>query len=108
MKYRIRMLGRAQHDLDSILAWLVARSPAGAQRWLAAFDEANQKLHADPLRYARVSENLRVVFEVRDIFFKTPRGRTYRAIFTVVDEEVRILRIRRPAQRPLRGRDLLK
>lgn len=71
--YRVVTLGRAQQDVDAILAWLVSRSPAGAERWLAAVEDAKAKLAKDPLSYPRVAENLRVAFEVRDIFFTTRR-----------------------------------
>ena len=106
--FRVVVLARAARDVDSIVAWLTKRSPPGAQRWLAALDSTKLQLSEDPLRHALIPENIRVPFEVRDALFKTRKGKTYRVIFTVVGTEVRVLRIRRPAQRPIRGRDLPK
>ena len=108
MSYRVVVLARASRDIDSIVGWLVKRSPLGAQRWMAALESAKARLRDDPLSFPLIFERIRVSFEIRDVLFKTPRGKRYRAVFTVVANEVRILRIRRPAQRPLLGRNLPK
>jgi plasmid stabilization system protein ParE len=106
MPYHVIVLDRAGRDAGSIVSWLHKRSPRGASRWLLAFEEAKEKLADDPLRYALAPESPRVDFDVRQIFFKTPRGRIYRALYTVIEDEVRILRVRSPDQRLLRGKDL--
>jgi plasmid stabilization system protein ParE len=106
--YRVVVQGRVQRDVDSIIAWLTKRSPVGADRWAAAFESAKSLLAEDPVRYPLIDEKVRVRYVLRDTLFKTPKGKNYRAIFTIVGDEVRILRIRRPAQRPIRGRDLPK
>jgi plasmid stabilization system protein ParE len=104
--HRVIVLSRAARDVDSIVAWLTNRSPLGAQRWVAALDAAKIRIGEDPFAFPRIPEKIRTSFDARYILFKTPRGKKYRAIFTVIGDEVRILRIRRPAQRPVRGRDL--
>lgn len=104
--YRAIVLAKADRDVRSIFAWLWSRSPKGAERWLAAFESAMENLTEDPASLALIPENVRTSHELRHVLFKTRRGRIYRAIFTIVGEEVRILRVRRPAQRPIRGRDL--
>jgi plasmid stabilization system protein ParE len=106
--YRVIVLARADRDVRSIFAWLWSHSPKGAERWLAAFESAKEKLTEDPARLALIPENVRSSHELRHVLFKTRRGRVYRAIFTIDGEEVRVLRVRRPAQRPIRGRDLPK
>jgi len=106
--YRVDLLARAARDVDRIVAWLTKRSPVGARRWVSALDSAMARLGEDPLSFALIPEKVRVSFDVRNILFKTPKGRVYRAIFTVIGNEVRILRVRRPGQRPIRGRDLPK
>jgi plasmid stabilization system protein ParE len=104
--YRVVVLARAARDVQAILTWLKKRSELGAQRWKVALDLAKLRLSEDPLRFPLIPEKLRLRFEVRDVLFKTRKGKFFRAIFTIVGDEVRILRIRRPAQRPIRGRDL--
>jgi len=106
--YMVSFSARAARDVDLILAWLGKRSPLGAQRWAEALDAATLRLGEDPARFPLIPESIRYPFEVRDALFKTPKGRKYRALFTIVGDEVRVLRVRRPAQRPIRGRDLPK
>ncbi len=42
----------------------------------------------------------------RPFFFKTPHGRTYRGVFTIVDDEIRVLRVRGPGQPSLEPDEL--
>ncbi|MGH7200482.1 MAG: hypothetical protein ACREJB_07745, partial [Planctomycetaceae bacterium] len=70
-------------------------------------EEAARRLLTDPLGYGRAREDEFVDWELRQFLFKTPRGRTYRGVFTVVDDEVRILRVRGPSQRDLEPEELL-
>ena len=44
--------------------------------------------------------------EIRQAFFQTRRGQRYRVLFTVIDNEVRVLHIRGPHQRLLRPDEL--
>ena len=104
--YRVSVLGRAERDADAIARWLSKRSPWGATRWLLAYDSAKEKLSRDPLAYGLAPEDSRVDFELRQIFFKTSRGKRYPAVFTVAADEVRILRVRGPHQQLLRRKDL--
>jgi plasmid stabilization system protein ParE len=106
MSYRVLVLDRAQRDADSIAAWLFKRSPIGALRWFLAFEVAKEKLSQDPLSYALAPEDGHFDFDLRQILFKTPHGKRYRALFTVDGDEVRILRVRGPHQRLIRKRDL--
>ena len=106
MIYRVSVLDRADRDADAILRWLSKLSPRGAIRWLFAYNSIKEKLARDPLSHGLAPEDGRVDFELRQIFFKTPRGKRYRSVFTVTGDEVRILRVRGPHQRPLRRKDL--
>ena len=108
MSLRVVILAKAEQDLWSNVAWLARRSRQGAARWLAAFESAKERLAVNPSSFALAPENARVSFELRQILFRTPRGRQYRAVFTVVDDEVRILRIRGPGQPLLPKRELPK
>ena len=106
MIYKVRVLERAQNDVDGILRWLLERSPSGAARWHAAFMSASATLANDPHRFALASERPALDRDVRERLFKTPRGRRYRIVFTIVGQEVRILRVRGPGQPPLEASDL--
>lgn len=101
MKYSIRVLRRAQSDVDHIHAWLRQRSQAGATRWYAAFIKAAASLRHFPEACGVATDAEFDEVIIRERPFKTPRGRSYRILFTVVGEEVLILRVRGPAQPPL-------
>ena len=101
MSFGVRILPRASSDADSIFHWLAGRSPRGAARWYAALLSAAASLAVDPLRHGIAPESNTVGREIRQRFFKTPRGRVYRLLFVVVEHEVRILRIRGPGQPPV-------
>lgn len=108
MKYHVRVLTRAQRDVDCILRWLAIErnSPQGAARWLDAFEAASAKLVLNPYSYAPAHENENVNYDLRQFPFKTRRGRTYRGLFTIVDNEIRILRVRGPGQASLQPDEL--
>ena len=62
-------------------------------------------LHASQLPFA--PENSLTADTLREFSFKTRRGRSYRAVFTVVGDELRLLRIRGPGQAPLSEDELI-
>ena len=101
MNYRLRIYPRAEADIEHILHWMVRHSPAGALRWYAAFDEAAANLAVNPHRCGIARENAYVEPEIRQMLFRTHRGRTYRVLFTIAGDEVRLLRVRGPGQRDL-------
>ena len=106
MTYRVQVLQRAQDDVDGILRWLVERSPAGAARWHEAFVSAAADLAVNPYRFGLASEHQALDRNVRERFFKTPRGRRYRIVFIVEQDQIRILRVRAPGQLPLELSDV--
>jgi toxin ParE1/3/4 len=101
MTYSVRVLRRARDDVDAMFQWIHERSPAGAASWHTAWLEAAHSLAENPFQFALAAENEQFDHEVRERFFKTRRGRRYRIVFSIVETEVRILRVRGPGQRPL-------
>src|SRR4051794_36535902 len=102
MSYQVRVLARARADLDGIVAWIAERSPEGAARLVARFEEALVRLEQNPFVAPIASESQELGEEIRHVMFRTRAGRTYRALFVVVGDEVRVLRVRGPGQPPLR------
>ncbi len=47
---------------------------------------------------AQIEKSPKVQLPIKQVFFRTRRGRSYRAIFLIVGDEVRILRVRGPGQ----------
>ena len=101
MKYDVVLLSRAIGEFDEIVEWLARRSSTGLATWLAAFEKAVATLELAPLSCALAPENQEFVDELRQILFRTPRGRNYRLVFTVVDQQVRVLGVRGPGQQSL-------
>ncbi len=101
MSYEVRLLALARLDLDRILSYVAARSPKGATRLLARFEAAITRLEENPFVAPVAPETWELEEEVRNIPFRTRAGRTYRALFVVVGNEVRVLRVRGPGQAPL-------
>jgi plasmid stabilization system protein ParE len=106
MSYRVTILRRARQDFHAIEAWLANRSRQGAASWVKRFDEALASLEENPLLQPVAPESEAFPEEIRHIMFRTRRGRTYRALFLVEGEEVRILRIRGAGQDNLSPGDL--
>lgn len=107
MTFEAVFLRAAQADLDAILEFLGKHSPAGAAAWLEALELAIDALEEHPHRYAKAPENELVTKPIQNISFKTRKGRPYRLVFTVVESEVRVLRILGPGHNLL-GADELK
>lgn len=106
MKFQVRELRRAQADVRQIVKWLAERSPRGALAWLAVYDSMVARLEKDATTFAPADENDDCEFDIRQILFKTRRGRIYRALFLIEGDEVFILRIRGPGQAPVQTDDL--
>lgn len=93
-----RILPRAQEDAQYIFDYIKERSPQGAVDWWNAFENAVQNSLRDYVEYPLAPENEFVTYELRQVVFKTRAGRRYRFVFTMVDNEMRILRVRGPGQ----------
>lgn len=106
MALELVILPRAERDAQSIFAWISERSPDGAVRWWNAFEEAAVGITGNPARYGLAPEDGLVIPELRQFLFRTRRGRTYRRVFTVVGDEIRIVRVRGPGQPPLEPDEL--
>jgi plasmid stabilization system protein ParE len=106
MTLQVRVLRRGQADIDDIHLWLRHRSPGGAAAWYAALVDRLNQLADSATACSIAPEAEKVGVDLRQAFFKTRRGRTYRILFVIVGSEVRVLRIRGPGQRAVSRRDL--
>jgi plasmid stabilization system protein ParE len=101
MGFAVSILAPAQADVDHIFEWLNERSPAGAISWYAAFCKAINELRQNAARFPLATESEALKVEIREQLFRTKHGRRYRMLFTIVGQQVRILRVRGPGQAPL-------
>ena len=107
MRYRVVVSGQALRDIRATFRWIAQQSLSGAQSWRNAFDAAIQRLESNPHGCGRAGEADDFVDrDLRQILFRTRRGRTYRAVFVIAGDEVRVLRVRGPGQKDLTGDEL--
>lgn len=106
MEYRIKVLGLASRDVQEQFDFIRRRSHAGAVAWYDAYLTALGRLKVDPLGPGRAPEDQHVEEEIRQFFFKTRRGNRYRILYTIVSNEVRVLRVRGTGQDLLESVDV--
>jgi plasmid stabilization system protein ParE len=107
MRFKVVTLSRAEADVRSVVCWIANRSPQGASSWLDAYEQLLDFLAEQADSCAMAQENEDCDIRLKQCLFSTKHGRTYRAVFTIIGEEVRILRVRGPGQPPLIDDELL-
>lgn len=103
---KVRILPKAEADVQKMRAYISGRSPEGALVWLTALEKACEQLAENARSCAVADENDDLEFEVRQSLFRTRRGSVYRLVFTIFNDEVQILRVRGPGQAPVGADDL--
>lgn len=106
MTYELLLVPRAESEVDRIVQYLAERSPQGAAAWCKRWQEVLAELHTDPLIHGLAPESKEYNTAVRQVLFKTRRGRVYRALFTVVGRGVYIIHVRGPRQDLTRRRQM--
>lgn len=106
MKYNVIALRRADADVRHITRWIAQHSTQGAEAWLEAYEQLLARLaeHADSCPAALEGADCTV--PLKEALFRTQHGRTYRAVLTILGDEVRIMRVRGPGQPPLQDDEL--
>ena len=103
MSFAVHELPRAKEDKRQIVEWLLERSRPGAAAWLTAFDDAVERLEQNADSYGDALENADCpLVDVRQLLFRTRRGRVYRIVFFIEQTEVFVLRVRGPGQPSLK------
>lgn len=105
MPFRVVLQRAAIRDLAEAHAWAAERAPHAADRWLTKFETALGSLANHPERRPYAREHGKLDLELREFLFgKSPY--VFRAIFTLDDQTVRVLRIRRAQRRSLSQSEL--
>lgn len=106
MIYKVRILRRARNDIRTIASSIADQTKTGATAWAGALDLLLVKLAAQPDSFPIAEEDEEFDIVIRQATFKTKRGLRYRTVFTMVSDEVRILRVRGPGQDSLSPNDI--
>ena len=96
MRYRVTVHPLAIADLEGVFAWIAEHSPEDAVRWYERLLGEIRTLARFPRRCPLAPEGDAFGQEIRQLLFGD-----YRALFTIVGKEVRILRVRHAMRRPL-------
>ena len=105
MSYRVVITANAKSNLRDYYERAAKNAPETAANWLSRFHAALQTLSSQPERCPLATENFLVEQEIRQFIFGRRIG-TYRALFAIVDDEVRILHIRRAAMGTAQSEDI--
>jgi len=106
MKFHVEMTAQAGRDLDEILSWIAKRSPQGAATWHQRWLEVLNYLESSADKASLAPEDADHDQAIRNVVFKTRRGRRYRIILTIQNEVVYALHIRGPGQNLLSAAEL--
>lgn len=97
--FEVVLTKAAQDELDNFHSWWTEnRSPDQANRWYTGFYEAMISLEQNPTRCQLAPENDHFTYELRQLNYGLSSKPTHRAIFTIRETVVLILRIRHLAQ----------
>ncbi len=98
MSVSVTIQSHANLDFAEIVNWLSKSSVDGANRWIDAFDAALTAIAQSPFEHPLAPEDEFIEIGVRQVLFHTKRGRRYRILYTVANDQVRVLRVRGPGQ----------
>lgn len=106
MTYRVVVTRAAKQDLRVAYLWAAERAPDTAAAWLRRFEAELQSLGHSPERFALAPENALLAAEIRELIFGR-RQSAYRALYTIVGDEVQVLHIRRAVRNWAKSDDLV-
>lgn len=107
MSYAVFVTANAKGNLRHYYDHAARQAPDAAARWLDRFEAALATLSENPERCALAPENQRVAPEVRQLLFGKGRS-VFRVLFTIVDDHVRVLHIRRGTMDVAEATDLME
>ncbi|MEX0700633.1 MAG: type II toxin-antitoxin system RelE/ParE family toxin [Planctomycetales bacterium] len=106
MSFRVVFSARAERDAEEIRRWIASRSPEGAGKWVDALNGALARLESSADTCGLAPEDEGFDDAIQEVLFKTRRGNTYRVLFTMAGDVVRVLAIRGTGQNLLGSNEL--
>lgn len=101
MAFRVETSAQAESDANSILDWLLSEHAGETGiRWFLVLDDAIASLAKFPERCPLAPEAARFPFEVRQLLYGR-KPHTYRILFTIDGNTVKILHIRHGRRKPV-------
>ena len=107
MSFHVRPTARAEADIERLYQDLAQRrGEAVARRWYESYMRAVERLRTFPLACGLAYENPFFAEELRHLLFGIQPKRRYRALFVVRGDEVVILAVGAPGERPVQPGDV--
>lgn len=107
MTFRVILLDQAEADIEANAHWWATHhSVEQAAHWFDAVYEQLKSLEHFPKSNGLSAENDEFPYEIRDKLLGLGSRRSYRAVFTIKDDTVYVLAVRRSAQDVLRPSDV--
>ncbi len=101
MTYQVIVAPAATRESQGIFDWLKTKSPQGAADWYHAYTKAVADLRENPELWPVADESPRRRRVIRQVLFRTKRGRRYRLLFAIEAGAVLVLHVRAPGQKPI-------
>lgn len=101
MTFQVEIVPDAAQDVQDIVAWIRRRSPEGARAWGRAWLSAIEQLEKYPQNCNAAPEARLHRPDVKQLIFKTRRGKPYRILLTIRESTVFVLHVRGPGQNVL-------
>jgi toxin ParE1/3/4 len=100
MTFRVELSEQAQRDISAIYDWLRSQQAGDAgERWFRALRTAIGSLADIPARCPLAVEDRDAPVELRQLLYGR-RPHTYRTLFTIEGDVVRVLHVRHMRRRP--------
>ena len=107
MSFMVMITGQAEADIDrNAMWWAEHHSIEQAITWIQALREQIDSRSTMPERYSIAPENHLFNYEIRQCSVGLGSRPSFRAIYTIVDDRVLVLTIRRGAEDTLRADQL--
>jgi len=98
MPFRVEFSVQGRDIADGIFRWIAERSPDGASRWKAELQRTISRIADAADTFALAAESDLYSEPVREVYFKTRKGKKYRALFIIRGEVAYIVSVRAPGQ----------
>jgi plasmid stabilization system protein ParE len=107
MSFKVAIQETAHQDIErNALWWADNQSVDEAIKWKAAIYQQLAELETMPTRHPVAVENPAFPFDIREKLVGLGRRPSYRAVFTIFENEVHVLTVRRGAQDAITSDDL--
>lgn len=98
MAFDVHFTDEAEACAEEIHRWIANRAPDGAARWKAALERAIDRIADAADTFALAAESDAFPEPVREVPFKTRKGRKYRALFVIRGHVATIVSVRGAGQ----------